>query len=87
MGVAETGVLKSGGVPGGSVQYVALSDIKSGKVKVPEGTQLPPPRGAREPLQAESGAGRVTSRMLGGFKVQYAAISVCICLRKYPILK
>ena len=42
MGVAETGVLKSGGVPGGSVQYVALSDIKSGKVKVPEGTQLPP---------------------------------------------
>ena len=42
MGVAETGVLKSGGVPGGSVQYVALSDIKSGKVKIPEGTQLPP---------------------------------------------
>jgi hypothetical protein len=29
-------------VSGGSVQYVALSDIKSGKVKLPEGAQLPP---------------------------------------------
>ena len=38
----ETGVLSSGATPGGSVQYVALSDIKSGKVQLPEGVQVPP---------------------------------------------
>ena len=42
MGVVETGVLENGATPGGSVQYVALSDIKSGKVKLPEGAQVPP---------------------------------------------
>ena len=35
-------MLNSGAAPGGSVQYVALSDIKSGKVKLPEGVQVPP---------------------------------------------
>ena len=39
---AKSGVLSTPPASGGSVQYVSLSDIKSGKVKLPDGTQLPP---------------------------------------------
>lgn len=41
--LAQSGALKGdGGAGKGSITYVNLSDIKSGKVKLPEGTQLPP---------------------------------------------
>lgn len=41
MATAQSGALKNAN-SGGSVQYVSLSDIKSGKVKLPDGAQLPP---------------------------------------------